>query len=52
MYEVRKNIDKSYKKNMIGNNVRIIVVVLEVKDVIFGQQVVGGGVIEIFFFSN
>lgn len=37
IYEVRKNTDKSYKKNMTGNNVRTIATVLEAKDVTLGQ---------------
>lgn len=37
MYEVRKNTDKSYKKNMTENNVRTIAAVLEAKDVTLGQ---------------
>lgn len=37
IYEVRKNTDKTYKKNMTRNDVRTIATVLEAKDVTLGQ---------------
>lgn len=37
IYEVRKNTDKSHKKNTTRNDVRTIATVLEAKDVTLGQ---------------